>query len=307
MSAVGEARDRIGELIIDSINSAGASPNLEKMAKEMVAEGQRAARGHRRVRSSRAHPRPGSRSGRRVRTSATRRRPSVDRARPRETGLQMTGFVERNFCASCFPLPAIVFVVVMMLFPVVYTLFLSFTNWNLTSGTPLAFVGLAATRGSSASRGSCSARRGPSCSPFFAVGVESVLGVGRGALLNRPFVGKSLAEAAPAPAARGRRRWPSASSGTSSTIRPSGWPTTSLKLLRPAAGHVGLDARTVIPSLVLVDVWQWTPMITLIVLAGLAGLSRGAVRIRPRRRRERGADPLARHPSHGPADDPHRA
>ena len=33
------------------------------------------------------------------------------------------------------------------------------------------------------------------------------------------------------------------------------------------------NARTVIASLVLVDVWQWTPMITLIVLAGLAGLS----------------------------------
>jgi multiple sugar transport system permease protein len=28
-----------------------------------------------------------------------------------------------------------------------------------------------------------------------------------------------------------------------------------------------------LPALVLVDVWQWTPMITLIVLAGLAGLS----------------------------------
>jgi multiple sugar transport system permease protein len=28
----------------------------------------------------------------------------------------------------------------------------------------------------------------------------------------------------------------------------------------------------VIPSLALVDVWEWTPLITLIVLAGLAGL-----------------------------------
>ena len=36
MSAVGEARDRIGELIIESINTKGASPNLEKMAKERV-------------------------------------------------------------------------------------------------------------------------------------------------------------------------------------------------------------------------------------------------------------------------------
>ena len=33
------------------------------------------------------------------------------------------------------------------------------------------------------------------------------------------------------------------------------------------------DAATVLPSLAIVDIWQWTPMITLIVLAGLAGLS----------------------------------
>ena len=36
MSAVGEARDRIGELVIESINTAGTSANLEKMAKERV-------------------------------------------------------------------------------------------------------------------------------------------------------------------------------------------------------------------------------------------------------------------------------
>ena len=41
----------------------------------------------------------------------------------------------------------------------------------------------------------------------------------------------------------------------------------------PQSGWVS-DASTVMPSLILVDVWQWTPMITLIVLAGLAGLSR---------------------------------
>lgn len=36
MSAVGEARDVIGELIIESINTKGTSPNLEKMAKDRV-------------------------------------------------------------------------------------------------------------------------------------------------------------------------------------------------------------------------------------------------------------------------------
>lgn len=38
MSAVGEARDLIGELIIESINTKGASANLEKMAKQNVAK-----------------------------------------------------------------------------------------------------------------------------------------------------------------------------------------------------------------------------------------------------------------------------
>jgi multiple sugar transport system substrate-binding protein len=36
MSAVGEARDLIGELVIESINTKGGSANLEKMAKEKV-------------------------------------------------------------------------------------------------------------------------------------------------------------------------------------------------------------------------------------------------------------------------------
>jgi multiple sugar transport system substrate-binding protein len=36
MSAVGEARDLIGELVIESINTKGAAPNLDRMAKERV-------------------------------------------------------------------------------------------------------------------------------------------------------------------------------------------------------------------------------------------------------------------------------
>ena len=38
MSAVGEARDLIGEVVIESINTKGTSANLEKMAKEKAAK-----------------------------------------------------------------------------------------------------------------------------------------------------------------------------------------------------------------------------------------------------------------------------
>ena len=48
-----------------------------------------------------------------------------------------SSFMERNL-HILFPLPAIIFVALLMIFPVLYTLFLSFTNWNLTSGMPMS-------------------------------------------------------------------------------------------------------------------------------------------------------------------------
>jgi multiple sugar transport system substrate-binding protein len=38
MSAVGEARDRIGELIVEAINSKGTSPTLQSTADKMAAK-----------------------------------------------------------------------------------------------------------------------------------------------------------------------------------------------------------------------------------------------------------------------------
>ncbi len=38
IGAVGEVRDLIGELVIESINTKGESPNLERMAKEKAAK-----------------------------------------------------------------------------------------------------------------------------------------------------------------------------------------------------------------------------------------------------------------------------
>ena len=52
-----------------------------------------------------------------------------------------SSFAERNL-RILFPLPAIAFVALLMVFPVLYTLYLSFTNWNLTSGGAPTFVGL---------------------------------------------------------------------------------------------------------------------------------------------------------------------
>ena len=180
------------------------------------------------------------------------------------------GFVERNF-KVIFPLPAVVFVVVMMLFPVVYTVFLSFTNWNLTSGMPLKLIGLRSyVRVFSEPRfidaiGRTFAFTG------MAIALETFLGVAIALVLNRQFLGKGLVKlllllplmATPVAVGLVFNLF------YDPTIGLANWALTLAGL--PKSEWVS-NAATSLPSLVLVDVWQWTPMITLICLAGLAAL-----------------------------------
>ncbi|MCX7027309.1 MAG: sugar ABC transporter permease [Spirochaetes bacterium] len=182
-----------------------------------------------------------------------------------------SGFVERNL-KILFPLPAVVFVVVMMLFPVLYTLFLSFTNWNLTSGMPLGLVGFKSYARVLREPRFLDALGRTFSFTAIAVTVETVLGLALALLLNREFKGKSamklilLLPLVATPVAIGIV-W---NLFFDPTI---GFANYALSILGlPKSAWVS-SAATVIPSLAIVDIWQWTPMITLIVLAGLAGLS----------------------------------
>ncbi|HWR12568.1 MAG TPA: sugar ABC transporter permease [Rectinemataceae bacterium] len=182
-----------------------------------------------------------------------------------------SGFVERNL-KILFPLPAVVFVVVMMLFPILYTLFLSFTNWNLTSGMPLSLVWLKSYGRVLREPRFLSAIGRTFTFTLLSVVVETIVGLALALLLNREFKGKSamklilLLPLVATPVAIGIV-W---NLFFDPTI---GFANYVLALFGlPKSAWVS-SAETVIPSLALVDIWQWTPMITLIVLAGLAGLS----------------------------------
>jgi multiple sugar transport system permease protein len=182
-----------------------------------------------------------------------------------------TGFVERNI-RILFPLPAVAFVVVMMLFPVAYTLFLSFTNWNLTSGMPLAFVGLKSYARVFAEPRFLMAIGRTFTFTIAAVAGETLFGVAVALVLNRKFFGKGLLKLllllplVATPVAVGIVF----SLFYDPTIGLANWFMSLVGL--PKSAWVS-SASTVLPSLILVDLWQWTPMISLIVLAGLAGLS----------------------------------
>jgi multiple sugar transport system permease protein len=181
------------------------------------------------------------------------------------------GFLEKNL-RYIFPLPAVLFVVILMVFPVVYTFFLSFTDWSLTSGRPLSVVGLASYFKVLKEPRFLASLGRTFYFTFGAVIVEMVLGTVLALILNRKFKGKGIVKAllllplVATPVAIGIV-W---NLFYDPTIGILNYVLSVLKL--PQSGWVS-DARTVMPSLILVDIWQWTPMITIIVLAGLAGLS----------------------------------
>lgn len=181
-----------------------------------------------------------------------------------------SGFAERNL-RVLFPLPAVIFVAVLMIFPVLYTVFLSFTSWNLTSGAPLAFRGLTSYARVFHEPRFLDAVVRTATFTLLAVAFECVLGVTAAIVLNRAFVGKSFLKLL--------LLLPLVATPVAIGIVFNLFYDPTIGLLNFVLRSVGLpqglwvtSARTVIPSLVIVDVWQWTPMITLIVLAGLAGL-----------------------------------
>lgn len=182
-----------------------------------------------------------------------------------------SSFAERNL-RILFPLPAIIFVALLMIFPVLYTLFLSFTNWNLTSGAPFSFVGLKSYARVLTEPRFLHALTRTFTFTFFAVVIEGFLGVAIAIVLNRAFVGKSVAKlllllplvATPVAVGIVFNLFYDPTIGLANFI---------LSLVGLPQGLWISSSSTVIPSLIIVDVWQWTPMITLIVLAGLAGLS----------------------------------
>jgi multiple sugar transport system permease protein len=107
---------------------------------------------------------------------------------------------------------------------------------------------------------------------FFAVAIETVLGVAVAIVLNRAFVGKSIVKLL--------LLLPLVATPVAIGIVFNLFYDPTIGLLNFALKSFGLpqglwitSSATVLPSLIVVDVWQWTPMITLIVLAGLAGLS----------------------------------
>jgi multiple sugar transport system permease protein len=192
---------------------------------------------------------------------------------PRESPAARIGlsrWVDRHI-SWFFVLPAVFFLAAVVAFPVVYTIGLSLFRWS-GAATPAAWIGL--RNYADVLAGDPGFRNALFVTVYFtgvSVLVEVTLGIGLAQLLNREFIGKGLVRTllilpvAGTPVALGLvwRHMYNPSNGIFTWFA---------EILGLPPQRWLADATTVVPSLILFDVWQWTPLIMLITLAGLVSL-----------------------------------
>lgn len=168
-------------------------------------------------------------------------------------------------------MPALLFVLLMMLFPITYTVWISFYEWSMSAVTPPRFVGLANYVELFEDEQFLDSVINTFYFTFVALVIEVVLGIAIAVLLNRNFTGKNVTKTlfllpmVATPVAMGLV-W-------MLIYEPSIGAANSLLKALGLQPQLWLASMTqVIPSLIVVDVWQWTPMVALIIMAGLSTL-----------------------------------
>jgi multiple sugar transport system permease protein len=173
-----------------------------------------------------------------------------------------------------FPAPAVLLVAVIIVYPIVYTGWMSLHEWFASSLTGPRFIG-----GANYSKillGDPRFREAVLRTIYFtilAVAAETVLGVAMALLFNREFWGRGLL--------RTLAILPMVATPTAIALVFVMMYHPTLGVANYLVSVVGLSpfrwtysSATALYALALVDVWQWTPLIMLIALAGLASLPR---------------------------------
>jgi len=168
------------------------------------------------------------------------------------------------------PAPSVIIVLSMLIFPVLFTLYLSFFNWS--GGTkPPRFVFLENYQSLFTDVRFYKSVLNTLIFVSLAITIQVTLGTLTALVFHRPFMGRGIARsfflfpmmATPSAIAL---VWKMMLDPTLGSLPYLIQQITGIKVTLAA------DAKTVIPTLVMVDTWQWTPLVTLIILAGLASL-----------------------------------
>lgn len=175
--------------------------------------------------------------------------------------------------AFWFVLPALLAMNVVMVAPLLYSLFISFTDWALTRpGSESTFVGFDNYRDALSSGAFWKSMQVTIVFAVAATAIELLLGTLFALLLDREFVGRRIVRVLVlipmllTPAVIGMF-WKLLFEQQAGVFN---FFAVSLGLDRIA----WLGVEGALASIVLVDVWQWTPFMALLVLAGLQSVDR---------------------------------
>jgi multiple sugar transport system permease protein len=168
-------------------------------------------------------------------------------------------------------LPLIVILVSLVIFPLIYSLVLSFCDWNLMKGSKPSFTGISNYIRLVHDSRLHNAFLNTVFYVLCAVTLETLLGFGLALLLNKPFTGRTALLAfflvpmsiSPIAAALNWGLMLNATYGILNAV---------IGVFYPSYNPV--DWLTAYPrlSIIMTDVWQWSPFVLLICLAGLQAL-----------------------------------
>lgn len=167
--------------------------------------------------------------------------------------------------------PAVLFLGLLLFFPIIYTFWQSMLDARLSDTTAVPFIGLNNYWKVISNSAFWVSVEVTLLYTVLALVFETVIGVGLALLYNKNFFGRGTL--------RTLAIMPMAATPVSIGLIFTMIYNPTLGLGNYLLGKLGLppslwiySSTTVIPSLVLLDIWQWTSMLLIIALAGLASL-----------------------------------
>ncbi len=182
---------------------------------------------------------------------------------------KISSFVDRRQ-ALVYPAPAVIALFLIVVIPIGYNLYLAFTKWTIGLGDP-RFIGIDNFIELFRDDRVLNGLKVMIYFSGLSLTLELVLGLLIALYFHREFKGSEIVQAI--------YIFPFAATPVAVALIWRIMLNPEIGVLNYLLTSIGLpgslwisSAATVVPALVMVDVWKWTPMITLIVLAGLKSL-----------------------------------
>jgi len=180
-------------------------------------------------------------------------------------------FLDRHMHIA-YPAPAMITLFIVVIFPIIYNIYMSINKWKIGLGSP-KYIGLQNYIEAFSDPRFWNGLKVMFYFSGLSLSLEIILGLLIAVYFNKEFKGSNFVQTI--------YIFPFAATPVAIALIWRIMLNPQIGVLNYFLRLVGLpgslwvsDTRTVIISLVLVDVWKWTPMITLIVLAGLKSLPR---------------------------------